>query len=195
MTNLPLEPAEILTPVERLAIAYASFFVRPAWEALLFFHHRLAEAARPGRDPLMIQLRLAWWRDRLSEPSAAWPKGEPVLAALHTWEGETAALCGLVDGWEARIVGEDGGAELAKAEVEAYVALARIGGVKDLDRVRAEATALSRPSQPSPPIKRLPKAMRPLSIFRVMAMRAQQARATSPLSDFATIVRVGLFGR
>lgn len=195
MTNLPLEPAEMLTPVERLAIAYASFSARPAWEALLFFHHRLAEAARPDRDPLMIQLRLSWWRDRLSEPAGAWPKGEPVLAALGAWTAETGALCGLVDGWEARIVGEDGGAELARAEIEAYVALARIGGVQNLDLIRSEATALAHPSSAAPPISRLPKAMRPLSIFRVLAMREQQTKATSPLSDFAAIVRVGLFGR
>jgi phytoene synthase len=143
----------------------------------------------------MIQLRLSWWRDRLSEPFEAWPKGEPVLAALRAWSGETDALRGLVDGWEARVVGEDGGADLARAEVEAYVALARMAGMKDLDIVRAEASALVDPSAPEQSVRRLPKAMRPLSILRVVAMRERQAGAASPLSDFATIVRVGLFGR
>ena len=70
----------------------------------------------------MIQLRLAWWRDRFAQPCAEWPQGEPLLAKLHGWEPERAALSGLVDGWEARIVGEDGGAELGKARMAQCVA-------------------------------------------------------------------------
>lgn len=192
MTHLPLESADILDPVERLAVTYAPFFARPAWEALLFFHHRLADAARPGREPLMIQLRLSWWRDRLAEPPIAWPRGEPVLARLHAWQGETQALIGLVDGWEARTVGEDGGAELARAEVEAYVALARLVGERDLASVTALASSFGDPTVSLP---RLSKAMRPLAILHAVAVRKAREGAAKPFADFLTIVRIGLLGR
>ena len=43
----------------------------------------------------MIQLRLAWWRDRLREPAADRPLGEPLLAILNAWDSETAALIAL----------------------------------------------------------------------------------------------------
>lgn len=192
MTNLPFDAAELLDPVERLAVTYASFSARPAWEALLFFQRRLAEAARPGREPLMIQLRLSWWRDRLSEPATAWPKGEPVLARLHAWEGETHALVGLVDGWEARIVGEDGGAELARAERAAYLALGRLVGEPNLAAVTSVATSFGDPAAPMP---RLSKAMRPLSILHAIAAREARGGANAPMADFLTIVRIGLLGR
>jgi phytoene synthase len=63
----------------------------------------------------MIQLRLAWWRDRMAQEAALWPRGEPLLAGLQVWDAERPALGALVDGYEARHVGEDGGAELAQA--------------------------------------------------------------------------------
>lgn len=191
MTNLPFEAAEMLDPVERLAVTYASFSARPAWEALLFFQRRLAETARPGREPLMIQLRLSWWRDRLSESATAWPKGEPVLARLHAWQGETQALIGLVDGWEARIVGEDGGTELARAEIAAYLALGRLVGERDLAAVASVASSFGDPSVSMP---RLSKAMRPLSILHAIAAREAKKERRAPLADFLTIVRIGMLG-
>jgi hypothetical protein len=46
-------------------------------------------------------MRLAWWRDRLRDLSANWPKGEPLLTALKCWQDGHGALIALVDGWEA----------------------------------------------------------------------------------------------
>ena len=140
----------------------------------------------------MIQLRLSWWRDRLAEPATAWPKGEPVLARLRSWAGETQALIGLVDGWEARIVGEDGGAELARAEIAAYVALGRLVGERDLASVTSVASSFGDPSASMP---RLSKAMRPLSILHAIAAREARGGDRAPLADFLTIVRIGLLGR
>ena len=98
-----------LSPPERLAVAYAPRAFRPLWEGFLLLDQRLAAATRAGRDPLMIQLRLAWWRDRFASPASEWPAGEPLLALLKPWDTQRAALRAMVDGWEARIVGEDGG--------------------------------------------------------------------------------------
>ncbi len=185
----------MLDPVERLAVAYAPKSAQSAWTALIFFNLKLAETARPGREPLMIQLRLSWWRDRLSEPADRWPKGEPMLARLNVWEPEAAALIALVDGWEAKTVGEDGGVELAQAQVAAYVALARLLAEPDLAGVHATAEQLVSPDNAEGKPPKLSRKMRPLSVLRAFAVRTARGRRPSPLRDLAMLMRVGLLGR
>lgn len=187
--------ADLLDPLERLAVAYAPAAVRGAWTGFLALDRRLADAARAGRDPIMIQLRLAWWRDRFDAHAESWPAGEPLLAMLHGWDGERAALRGLVDGWEARNVGDDGGAELGLARIEAVAALARLSGVADDENVqRAAAEWLGEaPVSGSPP--RLPRAMRPLAILRGMALREDAGKVGSPWRNMLAAVRLGMLGR
>jgi phytoene synthase len=176
-------------------VLYAPRAFQALWEGFLLLDRRLADAAREGRDPLMIQLRLAWWRDRFDQPATKWPQGEPLLALLRAWDGERAALRALVDGWEARIVGEDGGAELGRARVEAVCALARLSGARPDDTVRraaAEWLGLE-PAAARTPI--LPGKLRPLVILRGMALREAAGRPGGPLRDFVAILRLGLIGR
>lgn len=186
---------DVLEPVERFALAYADRQARVAWETLLLLQHRLEDAARPGRDPLMIQLRLAWWRDRLAEPAERWPKGEPLLARLVGWSAEAPALIGLVDGWEAKIVGEDGGAALAEATVAVYEALGRLVGEKDANAVRATAERLFQPVGYLQALPKLSRKMRPLSVLSAHAVRVAQGEGANPLASFAALLRIGLFGR
>lgn len=195
MSSEPATSPDPLDPVERLALAYASPSARQAWEALLLFQHRLDETARPGREPLMIQLRLAWWRDRLSEPSEQWPKGEPLLARLHVWEPEATALVGLINGWEAKVVGEDGGVALTAAQIDAYVALGRLVGESDGAAVRLVASQLAQPASAGKLPPRLSRRMRPLSVLCCHALRSLRAAPSHPLADFAALMRVGLLGR
>lgn len=193
-----MEPAGgdlALSPPERLAVLYAPRRMQALWEGFLLLDRRLADAARAGRDPLMAQLRLAWWRDRFDQSSADWPKGEPLLVLLAPWDGERAALRALVDGWEARVVGEDGGAELGKARIAGMAALARLSGVQadeDVRRASAEWLGLE-PPLPRAPI--LPGVLRPLAILRGMALREAAGRPGGPLRDFLAILRIGLLGR
>ena len=184
-----------LSPPEWLAVAYAPRAYQPLWEGLLTLDLRLADAARAGRDPLMIQLRLAWWRDRFDQPSSEWPAGEPLLALLKAWDSERAALRAMVDGWESQIVGEDGGTSLGEARVEAIMALTRLcsaRGDENVRRAAAEWLGLQ-PSGPHAPI--LPGALRPLAILRGMTQREASGKAGSPLRDFLAIMRIGIFGR
>jgi phytoene synthase len=90
---------DTLSPPARLALAYAPRKAKPVWLALLALDARLAATVAAGFEPIAAQLRLAWWRDILSAPSAAWPKGEPLLEALREWR-EPGCLAGLADGWE-----------------------------------------------------------------------------------------------
>jgi phytoene synthase len=154
---------EWLSPPERLAIAYAPRRVRQAWTGLLALDRRLADAARPGRDSIMIQLRLAWWRDRLAEPASAWPRGEPLLALLVVWDGERAALGALVDGWEAQVVGEDGGVALDQARAGAILAVARMAGVFASPEVAAGAADWAEGRALT---ATLPRALRPLVLLQ-----------------------------
>lgn len=193
-----MEPASgdiELTPPERLAVLYAPRRLQALWEGFLLLDRRLADAARAGRDPLMIQLRLAWWRDRFEQPASAWPLGEPLLALLRAWDPERAALRGLVDGWEALIVGEDGGVEIGKARVEAVLALARLSGVRPDETVRRAAAQWLglEPAEARTPI--LPGSLRPLVVLRGMALRKAAGRSGGPVGDFLAILRLGLFGR
>lgn len=185
---------EDLDPEHRIALAYAPASARAAWLALLGFDQRMADTARPGRDPVMIQLRLAWWRDRLAEDGANWPVSEPLLAQLGSWQGRHGALAAIVDGWEAMIVGEDGGAQLREARVQAHLALAHVLGVTALEPVERMARDLARGQgeiTPGPPIAR---PMRPLAVLRVLAGRDRYDGRSSPLLALMRVIRAGLLG-
>ncbi len=143
----------------------------------------------------MVQVRLAWWRERFAEPASAWPAGEPLLAVLAAWDSERASLAALVDGYEARNVGEDGGAELARARVEAISALARLSSVADDAAIRdAAAQWLGLVGAPQTK-STLPRAMRPLAILRGMALREASGHTGPPWREFLAILRFGLLGR
>lgn len=182
-----------LTPPEHLAVAYAPAAMRPLWTGFLALDRRLADAAREGRDPIMVQLRLAWWRDRFDQPAAEWPAGEPLLALLHAWDEDRAALRALVDGWEARNVGQDGGAELAAARLEAVAVLARRSGVEATDAVRQAASEWLGHAPPRRPAPRLPRRLRPLAILRGLALT--EDAGASPARQMLTALRLGLIGR
>lgn len=114
----------------------------------------------------MVQLRLAWWRDRLAEPSSQWPKGEPLLAILPAWDGERAALAALVDGHEAACVGEDGGVALTAARAGSIMALARMAGLGDHPLAPVVADAWARGVAPP---AGLPRALRPVALLDHLA--------------------------
>lgn len=189
-----MDLADQLAPLERFAVAYAPAAARAAWIGLFAFEQRLADTAKPGRDALMIQLRLAWWRDRMAQEAALWPRGEPLLAGLQVWDAERPALGALVDGYEARHVGEDGGAELAQARIEAFVALGRLSGVSDPGPIRASVAQWLDPD-PATPIPRLPRPMRPLAILAGMTRRQARGLPDAGLRGFGAALRLGLTGR
>ena len=54
-----------LTPLHRLALAYAPAASRGAWLGFLALDMRLAAIVRAAREPMIGQIKLAWWRERL----------------------------------------------------------------------------------------------------------------------------------
>ena len=86
----------------KLAIAYVPAFYRSAFTLLLQIDERLAEILRSAREPMIAQIKMAWWREAFGKASHLRPKGEPLLQALND-SGDVippAALDALVSAWE-----------------------------------------------------------------------------------------------
>ena len=54
---------EILPPPLRLALAYCPAGIRPGFALLLRFDERIAGIAMKQGEPMVAQLKLAWWRE------------------------------------------------------------------------------------------------------------------------------------
>ena len=208
---MPSEIPDALTPLNRLALSYATADMREPVRTLLLLDQRLGAILRLGGEPMIAQIKLAWWRDRLTEDPALWPKGEPLLERLRMWPGDASQLSAMVDGWE-ELLSE----EFGEAELEAYSAgrgrgwallaggkpgvekaarqwaigdlLPHLGKPEEAEMARAHLTE----SAP-----KLPRRYRPLAVLRKLALRAAR-RGSDPLHGpgalFAAL-RAGLTGR
>jgi phytoene synthase len=91
-------------PWRDLALSYAPAGSRKALEALFALDTALGDVLRSTREPLVGQMRLAWWRDALQRLDQAPAPGEPVLQALAAAVlpigVSGAALAAMGDGWE-----------------------------------------------------------------------------------------------
>lgn len=76
MTVTPLDPDRVL------ALSYVPLRRRPAVEALWRLDVALGQALAGGREPLISQIKLAWWREALEKLDHAPPPSEPVLQAV-----------------------------------------------------------------------------------------------------------------
>jgi len=102
-------PSEIeLPPPARLAIAYATTRYRAAFKLILQIDLRMADVVAKTREPLVGQIKMAWWREGFTSSPANRPKGEPLFEALAE-QGEDippSALEALVAAWEV-LLGQD----------------------------------------------------------------------------------------
>jgi 15-cis-phytoene synthase len=126
-------------PLRNLALSYAPAERRGAVAALLALDEALGNILRTTREPMVGQMRLAWWREALERLDTTPPPGEPVLTALAgevLLRGVTGArLATMVDGWE-QLLGEPGEAALsnhAKARVELFAIGVQILGANTFD--------------------------------------------------------------
>jgi phytoene synthase len=101
------DPADPLPPEAALALAWSGPMVRAPLSTVLQLDRRLARIVARTREPMLGQMRLAWWRDALGKPAAERPRGDAVLDAVGAhWAGREAALVALVDGWEVLVTAE-----------------------------------------------------------------------------------------
>jgi len=121
-----METREI-SPVQRLMIATAGRRREQA-EQIVALDNECAYIAQSAREPMMAQIRLAWWRDGLASAEALPAHRSPMMDGLRAVEGFAAmrpGLIALVDGWEELILW---GGEEPQAMLEAYAA-GRGGGL------------------------------------------------------------------
>ena len=206
-----------MAPTHRLALAYAPAQARAAWLALLALDARLAGVVRAAREPVLGQLRLAWWRERLAD--AAPPRSEPLLALLSGWGEHRSGLIALVDGWEAMLgeapLADTALAALAEGRASAAAALAQVCGatphVGEVARLargwglgdlaahvshpdeRAAAVAMLADHDWTP--ARLPRALRPLVVLHGLARRQREGADRLGLGALLSAMRLGIFGR
>ncbi len=198
----------------RLALSYAPAATRAPMLAFLALDLRLAGIVRSSHEPMLAQLRLAWWREQLGSDGAGWPEGEPLLAALRSWKGGHGALLSLVDAWEGmtgpaplpaevfeRLAEARGQAFTAIGKDEAALRPGRNWALVDLafrlshPEERAAVFALAKAQDWSRP--RLPRSLRPLAVLHTLAARALRRGADMDRmtpGDFAAAMRVGLLG-
>jgi len=98
------------SPIQRLALSVAG--ARAGRARLVFaLDNECARIARVAREPMMAQIRLAWWRDGLASADALPAHRSPVMDALRAMEGFPAVrdhLIALIDGWEELILWDGG---------------------------------------------------------------------------------------
>ncbi len=138
---------EWLTPLQRLLIAYARKPDKMRYAAAFALDNRLAESALGASEPLLGQVRIAWWRDRLAEMGKAGDSGEPLLTLFHELEGQGSDLSRaseLVDYWEAILLGDDGGEPVsltAALDGRGAALFALAGQFRQLDPVQEQWAA------------------------------------------------------
>ncbi len=203
----------------RLALAYAPGIARADSLAVFLLDQRLSRLVSQQREPLLTQMRLAWWRDRLGEEVSGFHHDEPVLALLAGWGEHRQKLIGLVDGWEALLtdppISETAIATFAHGRAQAFAALAgQLGLVDYAEEARRAAgnwalvdlaihigdpaeTALVQDMiarQNWKPAK-LHGKLRPLAVLHGLALRKKGAEPLlAGWRDGLLAVRLGLFG-
>ncbi len=211
---------ETLPLAQRLALSYAPRACRDQALALLALDARLAGIVRGDGEPIIAQMKLAWWRERLAQDPQDWPLGEPLLALLRDSQLEVSSLAPMVDGWEALLAEAlDEGVVQAFADGRAalWQTMAKAQGQHDTSAVAATASeqamvelalnlgtedeaATARDIAKAQPWARprLPRSLRPLAILHGLSRRALNREADELLDGpgaMATVLRLGILGQ
>lgn len=113
------DSGETLPDAAELALAWTPPSLRPRLRAALELDQRLGRIVARTTEPMLGQMRLAWWRDALNRPVTDRPRGDTVLDALGVhWAGRDALLIDMVDGWETLVTAE----RLEQGRIEAFAA-------------------------------------------------------------------------
>lgn len=208
-----------LLPQQQLALAYAPRSARNHVASAFLLENRLGAIVRGSSEPMIAQLKLAWWRDRFGQASVDWPKGEPLLASLAQWPAP-GQLSKAVDGYEAllserlddaaiqsfsdgrsaiwhtlaKVVGHGSAADDA-ARAASIVSLADLANHVRSDDEKQRILIIGREFGQAKP---LPRTLRSLSVLAALATRSLVSNGRDPAEGAAayfTAIRVGVFGR
>ena len=136
--------SETLSTEAQLALAHTPINSRRALTILLEFDTRLARIVAATTEPMLGQMRLAWWRDMLGMDVSDRPAGDPVLDAIGAvWQGGEGRLVAMVDGWEHMLsdppLTREAALAFADGRGRAFGALVALEGASDTLQPRLEA--------------------------------------------------------
>lgn len=210
------DQTEIRSPEAQLALAHSPGEVRDALRIFLDLDARLARIVAGTSEPMLGQMRLAWWRDTLRLPVDERPRGDAVLDAIgKQWQAREDALIGLVDGWE-NMLAEQLDRETAMGFASGRASgLAAIAGTPDAALAQSaqrwalvdaavhlpdgeERELLLDLARSMPAPTRLARPYRGIAILDALALRSLK-RGGRPLmegrSAALTAIRAAIFGR
>lgn len=216
MPELPDLPAPF-----QVALGYARPADRAGWATLFRLDHQLGTLTAQAREPMLAQLRLAWWRDALGGTATGETAREPLLADIGRYlAGMEAPLAGLASAWEC-LLGDAPLPEAAMLEYldlrsSAFAAMADQLGHSEISRMALDAArwwvagdSWSRLSDDQegamivslanalPKPQPIPRALRPLAVLGGLGFRA--IRLHQPVFDgrgsALAALRLGMIGR
>jgi phytoene synthase len=197
------EVPDPLPPEAELALAWSAPKVRGALSMAFQLDRRLARIVSRTQEPMLGQMRLAWWREALGKPVAERPRGDAVLDGISEhWQGREAFLVQMVDGWEVLVTAESFGpleaesfgagrgaffAGLAEDPLATRLAAAgrrwaladAAAGVSDPEEC---ATLVEAGLAGGRPAGRIPRPLRGLAVLEALALRGL-ARGGRPLME------------
>lgn len=206
-----------VSPAEALAMNYAPQQWRLRYGALFALDARLRRYVLTNTEPLLSQIKLAWWREQMDKPV----DGEPILAAVHGgWREDKNILRQLVDAYEGLLgatpVDEARAKELLSASAQAFASMAQRTGegqhaltVQRQGELWSSAWLLGHRlvtnnwprylvGSENLPVPRLPRALRPIAVVGALGRRSL-ARGGAPIvgsaADVAVALRAGMVGR
>lgn len=220
-----MESADLLDEcpeVLRVALSSARAH-RDIWLAAFALDGRVGRMVLGASEPMLGQMRLAWWRDQLGKAVHDRPRGDHLLDLIgKNWNRNEAALVDLTDGWEAllspRPLAETAVMEFVAGRVSLSLGLANLVGTMDHKRdvrragtlwaladlainARDEAeltSAVKLGAAEGANGLRLSRDMRPLAVIAGLARRSLRFRGRPMLGDRASpliALRLSLIGR
>ncbi|KMS58445.1 MULTISPECIES: hypothetical protein [Sphingobium] len=215
---------DAVPPLGLLLAAHAGGAQASRHRALWAFDARLAKVARTTSEPMIGQMRLAWWNDVIEDSTGIKGQGEPVVDAMRaTGACGAPGLVGVIDGWEILLVepdidmkglrdyalGRGGGLFRALADAadapDWLAAAGQVWALWDLaghvgDKALGQAAlALAVEILPSVEGVRWPRGWKPLRIAFTMARQDVLAGRGAPLGMpralAGRLLRIALVGR
>ncbi|MEM6827651.1 MAG: hypothetical protein AAF553_06875, partial [Pseudomonadota bacterium] len=217
------DSSEELPDEVRIALAHTGESMRGALTLFFELDARLSRLVSASSEPLLGQVRMAWWRDTLILPANERPGGDPILDGIGAhMAGAEGAFIALVNGWEQMLseppLSREAASDFALGRADGLVGLAAhhgFGGDVQED-VRAagflwaladavshisdrdERQTLLNLAQEQQPPGRLPKPFRGLAVLAALSLRAINAGGAPLMAGRAAglvAFRAALLGR
>ncbi len=143
-------PEFAFSPPKRLALAYAAPEIRDLFGVMLALDERLGDIIRRATEPLIGQMRLAWWNDVMAKPAGERPLGEPLVAAISALESNVDGEAikrrahDLIASWNLLLAHEIWSKEIliehaSRKSTALFEPMLISGGVSDLQKSNATA--------------------------------------------------------